>query len=102
MAGHCENLAIFEGPPVPKLLGYAPPPQCPHFSLPLRTPLSPQLVSVGLLGANPNTRSALEGHFPKGLAPQIWGLRTTKPQCETHPVTRPPYGPIGAPRLIQH
>ena len=80
---------------------HAPPPQCLHFCLPLRTPHSNQLASAGLLGDNPNTRLAPKGPFLRGLMPQCWGFGTTKPQCQTHPVARPKLRPIKALRLIQ-
>ena len=88
-------------PPVPKPLGPLSPSTCPHFGQPQHTPHSPGLLSMGLLGSNPNPRLAPEGPIPRALAPQRWDLGNAKPQCQTHPVPRLPHGPISAPQLIQ-
>ena len=55
----------------------------------------------GLLGANPNIRSAPEGSLTRGLAPQGQGLGTTEPQHRIHPAAPPPPGLRGAPLVIQ-
>ena len=67
-------------PPCQNAWAHAPHPQCPHLGQPLRSPHSLWLVSACLLGPNPNPRSAPECPFPRGLAPQCWGLGTHKPQ----------------------
>ena len=59
------------------------------------SPLSPWLWPAGLLRANPNPRLAPEGPVPRGLVLQCWGLGNTKPQRQTHPLSRPPPGPTG-------
>ena len=81
-------------------LGPRSPSPASHFSLPLCTPHSHRLASAGLLGLT-LTLGWPPIPFPRGLVPQCWGLGTTKLQCQTHPVTRPPQVPIRAPQLIQ-
>ena len=86
---------------MPKTLG-------PHATFPVPSPGPPlcslhslQLTSAGLLEANPNPRWAHEWPIPRGLVLQCWGLGTAKPQCQIHPVTKPPHGQIRALLLIQ-
>ena len=80
-------------------------PTLPLPSTLLRPPLHRKhrchLGPAGILGANPNPRSSPELPFPRGLVPQCWGLGTTDPQCQTHPVARTTPGPLGAPLIIQ-
>ena len=101
IAGPSEPMVNFQGPLCQNSWAHASPPQRPHLGLPLRWLHSPQLWPVGLLGANPNSRSAPKVPFPRGLVPQCWGLRTPEHQCQTHPAAKPPPRSIGAPPLIQ-
>ena len=100
-AGASESQATFKDPLCQNPWAHAPPVQCPHTGPSLCSPHNDRLRSVGLLGTNPKPRSALDGPFSRGLALQCWDLGTAKPRCQTHPVARPPQGPIGAPWLIQ-
>ena len=63
---------------------HAPPAQRPHLGPPLCSPHNHRLGPPGLLGANPNPRSAPKGPFPRGLALQSWVLGTAKPEHQTH------------------
>ena len=89
-----------EGPPCQNPWAHAPLPQHPHLGPSLCSPDSRQFGPASLLGANPNLRSAPEGPFPRGLAPQLWVLWTLSTSTRLTSA-RPPPRPIGAPRLIQ-
>ena len=68
-------------------------PQCPHLGLLLCSPHSHWLRTACLLGANPNPRWALKGPFPRGLAPQQWGLGTRSPSTRLTLLPGPFPGP---------
>ena len=89
-------------PPSTKRLG--PCSRSPAHSPQPAPPLAPQVGTrpAGLLGANPNPRSAPKWHIPWGLALQRWGLGTPEPQCWTHPAALLPPGLLEAPLVIQH
>ena len=63
-------LATFEGPPRQKAWAHAPARQRPHLGPPISSPHSRRIGPAGLLGANPNPRSAPEWPLTRGLAPQ--------------------------------
>ena len=86
----------FRRPPAPKRLG--PCSRSPAASPRSALPLGAQLVDRACWtpGSNPNTRSAPEGPFARGLAPQLWGLGTPEPQLRTQSTAPPPPGPLRA------
>ena len=63
MAGPSEPLASFEGPPRQNAWAHAPAHHYPHLGPPRHLPHSRHIRPAGLLGANPNPRLVLEGHF---------------------------------------
>ena len=82
-------MTIFEGPGRQNAGAHAPARHCPQLSLHLHSSHSWRIRPAGLLGANLNPRTAPEGPFLRGLAPQHRGLGTPKPQCWMHPAALP-------------
>lgn len=71
-------------PPVPKHLAHAPSSQPSHLGPPLCSMQSCRLWTAVHLGANPNYRSAPYVPFPRGMAPQCWGLGPQSPAPDSH------------------
>ena len=76
LAGPSEPPATFISPLRQNAWAHAPALQRPHLGPLLRSPHSRHIRPAGLLGVNPNHRSAPEGPLPRDLAPHAgdWGL----------------------------
>ena len=98
--GPSEPLASFEGRQRQNTWAHAPTHQRPPLGPPPPSPHRPWILPAGLLGANPNPRSAPKGLLPRGLAPQCQGLGTPAPALDS-PSAPPPPGPLLAPLVIQ-
>ena len=82
--GPSEPPATFEGPLRQNARALSPARQHPHLGPPLRSQHSRRIRLGGLLGANPNPRSAPEGPLLRSLARQRRGLGAPEPQRWTH------------------
>ena len=80
-AGPSVHMVTFEGAPRQNPWAHAPLSQHPHFGLPHPSPHRFLLRSAGLMGTNPNTRSAPSGPFQRGLAPQCWDWGLPSPSA---------------------
>ena len=76
-----RGTATFQGPPIQNAGAHVPARQCPHLGKPLFSPHSQQIGPAGILGANPNPRSAPRGPSQEAWRRQPQGIGSPSPSA---------------------